>query len=303
MPKRSRSGKETATPSAEPPTRVWSDEDTKGLKLLGQCKMEPTRFVDRELFEKMGMLSDFDELVKNMGFGTFAEQAWDLHDRLAREFLATVQVDSPGGSDMMAEQCSISFFLLRQHYVISMFDLCDIFGFPRNTLCTMEKLDSRTEIWKLIAAGQYASRSARQSRIRNPVLRITAKFLSNTIYARAETSTLQLPELWMFFHGLRRFLHAPDSPLYQQTHDVNFGFLLSKEFEQVRRSMAHAKNKRVLIGSLVTPIIESMNRVVEMMEGTLDALEVPPKPVLHFPAEPLQDSSTLSEEISVYTEV
>ncbi|XP_010496111.1 PREDICTED: LEAF RUST 10 DISEASE-RESISTANCE LOCUS RECEPTOR-LIKE PROTEIN KINASE-like 2.3 isoform X2 [Camelina sativa] len=47
----------------------------------------------------------------------------------------------------------------------------------------------------------------------------------------------------------------------------------------------------------------SMNRVVEMMEGTLDALEVPPKPVLHFPAEPLQDSSTLSEEITVYTEV
>ncbi|KAL1192389.1 LEAF RUST 10 DISEASE-RESISTANCE LOCUS RECEPTOR-LIKE PROTEIN KINASE-like 2.1 [Cardamine amara subsp. amara] len=47
----------------------------------------------------------------------------------------------------------------------------------------------------------------------------------------------------------------------------------------------------------------SMNRVVEMMEGSLDALEVPPKPVLHYPAAPLQDSSTLSEDISVYSEV
>ncbi|KAL1213117.1 LEAF RUST 10 DISEASE-RESISTANCE LOCUS RECEPTOR-LIKE PROTEIN KINASE-like 2.5 [Cardamine amara subsp. amara] len=45
----------------------------------------------------------------------------------------------------------------------------------------------------------------------------------------------------------------------------------------------------------------AMNRVVEMMEGNLDALEVPPRPV--FPAARLQESSTLSEDISVYSEV
>ncbi|CAN6933838.1 unnamed protein product [Brassica oleracea] len=44
----------------------------------------------------------------------------------------------------------------------------------------------------------------------------------------------------------------------------------------------------------------SMDRVVEMMEGSLDALDVPPKPVLQAP---LLESSTLSEDISVYTEV
>ncbi|CAH8360605.1 unnamed protein product [Eruca vesicaria subsp. sativa] len=41
-----------------------------------------------------------------------------------------------------------------------------------------------------------------------------------------------------------------------------------------------------------------MNRVVEMMEGSVDALEVPPRPVFQIPAEPLQESSTLSENIS-----
>ena len=45
-----------------------------------------------------------------------------------------------------------------------------------------------------------------------------------------------------------------------------------------------------------------MNRVVEMMEGSLDALEVPPRPVLQIPIEPLQESPTLSRDISVYTE-
>ncbi|CAG7888051.1 unnamed protein product [Brassica rapa] len=46
-----------------------------------------------------------------------------------------------------------------------------------------------------------------------------------------------------------------------------------------------------------------MNRVVEMMEGNLDALEFPPRPVFHIPPALLQESSTLSESDSVYTEI
>ncbi|CAN6922894.1 unnamed protein product [Brassica oleracea] len=46
-----------------------------------------------------------------------------------------------------------------------------------------------------------------------------------------------------------------------------------------------------------------MNRVVEMMEGNLDAMEFPPRPVFHIPPAPLQESSTLSESHSVYTEI
>ncbi|CAH8383124.1 unnamed protein product [Eruca vesicaria subsp. sativa] len=41
-----------------------------------------------------------------------------------------------------------------------------------------------------------------------------------------------------------------------------------------------------------------MNRVVEMMEGSVDALEVPPKPVFQIPAAPFQEPSTLAEDIS-----
>ncbi|CAA7059752.1 unnamed protein product [Microthlaspi erraticum] len=48
----------------------------------------------------------------------------------------------------------------------------------------------------------------------------------------------------------------------------------------------------------------AMNRVVEMMEGSVDALEVPPRPVFQILPAPRQDSSfTLSEDISVHTEV
>ncbi|KAF8080195.1 hypothetical protein N665_0966s0008 [Sinapis alba] len=46
-----------------------------------------------------------------------------------------------------------------------------------------------------------------------------------------------------------------------------------------------------------------MNRVIEMMEGSVDALEVPPKPMFQIPAAPFPESSTLSEDISGYKEV
>ncbi|XP_010415242.1 PREDICTED: LEAF RUST 10 DISEASE-RESISTANCE LOCUS RECEPTOR-LIKE PROTEIN KINASE-like 2.7 [Camelina sativa] len=45
-----------------------------------------------------------------------------------------------------------------------------------------------------------------------------------------------------------------------------------------------------------------MNKVVEMIEGNLDALEVPPRPVFQIPTVPVQDSSTFSEGISGYAE-
>ncbi|CAL9239630.1 unnamed protein product [Arabidopsis halleri] len=48
----------------------------------------------------------------------------------------------------------------------------------------------------------------------------------------------------------------------------------------------------------------TMNRVVEMMEENLDALEVPPRPVSQqIPTANLQESSTFSEDSSAYTEV
>jgi len=38
-----------------------------------------------------------------------------------------------------------------------------------------------------------------------------------------------------------------------------------------------------------------MNRVVEMMEGSLDALEIPPKPSMHISTEVITESSSLSD--------
>ncbi|CAN8243635.1 unnamed protein product [Cochlearia groenlandica] len=47
----------------------------------------------------------------------------------------------------------------------------------------------------------------------------------------------------------------------------------------------------------------SMNKVVEMMEGSVDALEIPPRPVFQIPPTTLRESSTFADDLSGYTEV
>ncbi|KAG2312666.1 hypothetical protein Bca52824_024223 [Brassica carinata] len=68
---------------------------------------------------------------------------------------------------------------------------------------------------------------------------------------------------------------------------------ISKEGEEIAKKMT-------LVGLWCIQSSPSdrppMNRVVEMMEGSLDSLEVPPKPVWQIPTVPLPETSWISEE-------
>ncbi|XP_010450947.1 PREDICTED: LEAF RUST 10 DISEASE-RESISTANCE LOCUS RECEPTOR-LIKE PROTEIN KINASE-like 2.1 isoform X1 [Camelina sativa] len=83
-------------------------------------------------------------------------------------------------------------------------------------------------------------------------------------------------------------------------HTWKFGDDISREEKETAKKMT-------LVGLwCIQPCPSNrplMNRVVEMIEGSLDALEVPPKPSLHLSAEPLPESSSLSEENSNDSEV
>ncbi|CAE6218829.1 unnamed protein product [Arabidopsis arenosa] len=104
-------------------------------------------------------------------------------------------------------------------------------------------------------SGEYVSRGAKQALIRNPVIRLAVRFMSSTIFARAEMGTLQLPELSMCFYGLHPFITDPTAANYNKTHRVNFAALLVQEFIQVAKQAFRSKKKAILIGILVTPII------------------------------------------------
>ncbi|CAA7055619.1 unnamed protein product [Microthlaspi erraticum] len=75
-------------------------------------------------------------------------------------------------------------------------------------------------------------------------------------------------------------------------HTWKFGDQITKEEEEIGKKM-------ILVGLwCIQPCPSNrpqMNRVVEMMEGSLDALEVPPKPSMQISTTALSESSCLSE--------
>ncbi|RID74589.1 hypothetical protein BRARA_B01682 [Brassica rapa] len=116
---------------------------------------------------------------------------------------------------------------------------------------------------------------------------IGARTKTSTEDTASSTSSMYFPE-WIY------------KDLEKGHSGTPTGNVISNEEEEIARKMA-------LVGLWCVQYSPSdrppMNRVVEMMEGSLEALEVPPRPVLQIATAPLPESSSVSEDISVYTEV
>ncbi|CAA7039544.1 unnamed protein product [Microthlaspi erraticum] len=104
--------------------------------------------------------------------------------------------------------------------------------------------------------------------------------------AASNTSSIYFPD-WIY------------KDLENEPHSKLFGDELTQEEEEITKKMILVALWCIQLYPSNRP---SMNRVVEMMEGSLDALEVPPRPVLQIPTTSLQESSTLSGDISMYSE-
>ncbi|CAL9224443.1 unnamed protein product [Arabidopsis halleri] len=88
--------------------------------------------------------------------------------------------------------------------------------------------------------------------------------------------------------------------LENRDHTWKFGDEITREEKEIAKKMTLVGLWCIQRCPLNRP---PMNRVVEMMEGSLDALEVPPKPSLQYYPDPLRESSSLLEENSNYSEV
>ncbi|XP_023638635.1 LEAF RUST 10 DISEASE-RESISTANCE LOCUS RECEPTOR-LIKE PROTEIN KINASE-like 2.3 isoform X2 [Capsella rubella] len=88
--------------------------------------------------------------------------------------------------------------------------------------------------------------------------------------------------------------------LENEDHTWKFGEDISREEKEIAKKMTLVGLWCIQPCPLNRP---PMNQVVGMMEGSVDALEVPPKPSLHLFPQPLPESSSLSENNSKYSEV
>ncbi|CAH8385660.1 unnamed protein product [Eruca vesicaria subsp. sativa] len=92
--------------------------------------------------------------------------------------------------------------------------------------------------------------------------------------------------------------------IYKDLESGDITKLLGGELNQEEEDIA---KKMIIVGLWCIQLCPSdrptMNEVIEMIEGSLETLKAPPKPLLHMPMQNISESSQPSGESSIYSEV
>lgn len=115
---------------------------------------------------------------------------------------------------------------------------CSLYGFnptPEN-IEFLETTNHEDFIWELIASGSYSLGTSKLSIIRNPMIRIMVRALSNTMFAKEESGMVRHDEIMMIHHAL--------ASLYQRS---------SMHHTSLYRRLTSRKSKVERIGSRLLP--------------------------------------------------
>ena len=155
--------------------------------------IEPTRFIDPYILRKLRIETDIREMITQLGLGTMATRAYDLHFDLVRQFMATVKLTYCTSKASVAGDDTLAFFARGIRYRISIPELCRIYGFDEAAAARkITPVLGLNGFWEIIATGAWDSNSATQTDIRHPTLRYFLRALANTLVCKMEPNKVRI---------------------------------------------------------------------------------------------------------------
>ncbi|KAF3511772.1 hypothetical protein F2Q69_00007902 [Brassica cretica] len=126
-------------------------------------------------------------MITQLGLGTMATRAYDLHVDLVRQFLATVELTYSTSKARVTGDGTLNFFARGIQYRISIPELCRIYGFDEAASASkIPPFLGLDGFWEIIGMGAWDSNSATQTDIRHPTLRYFLWALANTLVCKME---------------------------------------------------------------------------------------------------------------------
>lgn len=89
------------------------------------------------------MLSLYDDVVtvfQTLGMGRYWEMDEDVYPKLVKEFIATCRLTYANPENPKASKGKLTFFLNKQHYSKTLFEICDMYGFTKGEAVEFPKL-------------------------------------------------------------------------------------------------------------------------------------------------------------------
>ena len=207
--------------------------------------IEPTRFIDPYVLWKLRIEKDIDEMITQLGLGTMATHAYDLHVDLVRQFMATVEFTYNTSKARVTGDGTLSFFARGIQYRISIAELCRIYGFDETA--TPSKLPpflGLNSFWKIICTGARDSNSATQTYIRHPTLRYFLWALANTLVCKMEPKKVRIQELTLLFCGVNGLV---DLTHLDEANDVvtpNLGAIFAAHLVELKKKPFTGKSRK-----------------------------------------------------------
>ncbi|XP_023642934.1 uncharacterized protein LOC111831858 [Capsella rubella] len=235
--------------------------EKKNLKIISPLEINPTRFADRTLLQKMGILERFDELFVGMGLEVLARMDYPTYPDPTIDFLCTMEYTFVNPRVPKAQEGPITFKIKSTAYTISIPDLCEAYGFENNSLMSFPKFAKIDVLWDALAKGNYVSHKAKITKIRHPVMRYTMKLLAHALFGRSETGTSTTTEMCFAFQGLKNVLvedtdEYGEGPIVQDClgNDVNYGCVFATYLVGYKKMLIRGRAKAIHIGGILTPL-------------------------------------------------
>ena len=270
-PKRSRTQGSSSRAAARPEAITPA---TFGLRLQEQvhrdrfdtlCKrpIVPTRYLDFDLVNVLGIREDIDYLAESLHWSQFIHIQEVAYIGLVYEFLSTLEVQLLKGPNMREGLCT--FRLDNRDRQLVLQEIAQIFYFRH-----VDHRDPCTEgqavfcdvhsLWDAIADGQYSPKTSKATAITSPPLRLLHRFMTHTIFGRGEGGENQANKKEMIF-------------LYAALHPgcrLNSAAFMMSHIHLVAARGAGS----IAIGGLITSIARYFGI---NLENRLDA--IPPLPI------------------------
>ncbi|KAH0938190.1 hypothetical protein HID58_005651 [Brassica napus] len=238
----------------------WSDYHCILHNGLQRMRFKPTKFICDYTTKELGIVRDVKKMWKNMGLGTLGYNPQPLYLDLVIQFVSSVELHYKSEVNKVASEGKLTFLCRGLLYEMSIHELCILFGFEtRHEACSLPKFPCAYLLWSQIADSSYVSREAKLAMLRNPVLRVVAKYLGHLLQGKSEAGSVTEDEAQLIHYGLPLALRptygVADEPPAELS--VNMGALFAQMmFERKFRGLRPLDRKPLdeSIGSLLTRI-------------------------------------------------
>ncbi|KAH0895900.1 hypothetical protein HID58_045468 [Brassica napus] len=113
-------------------TQQWDIHDDDFYEQMRGVEICPSRFAHRDTTDALGITEDIEALFEKIGLGYIFDLHCDCYADLTRQFLASARLYHPDEDNPVADKAMFSFIVNRQFHSMTIFQLCDVFGFGKD---------------------------------------------------------------------------------------------------------------------------------------------------------------------------